>query len=64
MPIILIRTYEARCDGDCCLAAEGCQLDADEMLSDAIHLGWLQRGRKLYCPECRPKHEPKPRSKP
>ncbi len=66
MPVICIRTYEARCDGagdpgarDCILSC-GNYLDRHEVWAEALGTGWLEKGRKLYCPACRKRHEKQP----
>jgi hypothetical protein len=61
--VIMIRTYEVRCDGPGsiagrCGASEGNFLDRSDVLEEAEAAGWLRRGRKLYCPECRKSYEP------
>ena len=58
MGVIMIRTYEVRCDGagsigGRCGASEGNFLDRKDVIEEAEAAGWLRRGRKLYCPECR-----------
>ena len=61
--VILIRTYEARCDGvgsigGRCGAPRATGSIATTSIEEAEAAGWLRRGRKLYCPECRGKYEP------
>lgn len=67
MPVVLIRTYEARCDGEDCDGEEawgiGSFLDREPVFEEAVASGWLRRGRKLYCPNCRERYEPKRKSK-
>ena len=60
MGVIMIRTYEVRCDGAGSSPAgavhsEGNWLDRKDVIEEAEAAGWLRRGRKLYCPECRGK---------
>ena len=31
--------------------------DRSEVIKDALHAGWLRRGRLWYCPHCRKKIE-------
>ena len=64
MGVIMIRTYEVRCDGPGdiagrCGESEGNWLDRKDAIEEAEANGWLRRGRKLYCPECRVDFEPK-----
>jgi hypothetical protein len=64
MGIRRIYVYSACCDGilpndEKCGNAAGEQLDRPDAIDEAIAEGWLRRGRKFYCPECRPKYEPR-----
>jgi hypothetical protein len=67
MPVICVRTYEVRCDGILpngkkCGNSEGSQLDPEPVIEDALFAGWLRRGRKTYCTDCRGAYEAKIRS--
>lgn len=57
MSIVCIKTYEVECDG--CGDHTGGQLDRPVIAKEAEACGWLRRGKKWYCPECRSSHEPK-----
>jgi len=63
MGVVMIATYEARCDGSECSGDQalgvGAQLDRKDVFEEAEAAGWLRRGHKLYCPECRLQYEPK-----
>lgn len=72
MPIIIIPTYEVRCDGlpqlgkpigiigiDSCSVSEGCQLSRQELAEDLESAGWLKKGWKWYCPACRKQFDKK-----
>lgn len=63
MGVVMIPTYEVLCDDPDCTGVEALGVDSSlvraQAFKDAAAAGWLRRGWKLYCPECREKHESK-----
>ena len=57
MGIVCIRLYEVECDD--CGDHSGGQLDRPVAGADAEASGWLRRGKRWFCSECRVNHEPK-----